>query len=55
VFAPALYNQNWKNHWLYWITSTSGSLTSSLLYKHVFLRDFSQKPHQDLEEVNIMK
>lgn len=37
--APALYNWNWTNQWLYWLIPLSASAASSLLYKYVFLKD----------------
>jgi aquaporin related protein len=55
--APALYNQNWTNHWLYWLAPISASIASSLLYKLVFAKDYLKNSRDDLsvEEVNIMK
>lgn len=40
-FAPALYNWNWKNQWLYWFAAIGGTVSASILYKFVFHKDSS--------------
>ncbi|XP_012226161.1 aquaporin isoform X2 [Linepithema humile] len=35
-FAPALWNNQWTHHWIYWFGPIGGALVSSFLYKIVF-------------------
>lgn len=35
-FAPALWNNQWKHHWVYWFGPIGGALISSFLYKTAF-------------------
>ena len=46
--APALWNWNWENHWIYWVAPLSGSIVTSFIYKAIFWRE-EPKP-QDIEE-----
>jgi hypothetical protein len=45
-FAPALYNKNMKNQWIYWLAPLSASFLASMLYKYVFAKDFSKNDQQ---------
>ncbi|XP_032590137.1 aquaporin isoform X2 [Drosophila grimshawi] len=38
-FAPALWNNVWESHWIYWVCPIAGSLVTSLIYKYVFRRE----------------
>ncbi|XP_014474308.1 PREDICTED: aquaporin AQPcic-like [Dinoponera quadriceps] len=35
-FAPALWNNQWARHWIYWFGPIAGSLFSAFMYKTVF-------------------
>lgn len=45
-FAPALYNWNWTNQWLYWVAPLSASFIATT----VFRLGFYQKPKGEAEE-----
>jgi aquaporin rerated protein, invertebrate len=45
--APALWNWNWENHWVYWIAPLSAGLFSSLFYRVIFWR---KNPEDELTE-----
>nr|XP_003702537.1 PREDICTED: aquaporin AQPAe.a-like isoform X1 [Megachile rotundata] len=34
--APALWNNQWSHHWIYWFGPIGGSLLSSFMYKTIF-------------------
>ena len=34
--APALWNNQWSNHWIYWLGPVGGSIIAALLYKNIF-------------------
>lgn len=36
--APALWNWNWKSHWIYWVAPMSASFLTSYFYRIVFWR-----------------
>lgn len=35
-FAPALWNNEWSHHWIYWFGPIGGALVTSVVYKIVF-------------------
>ncbi|XP_011345380.1 aquaporin AQPcic isoform X1 [Ooceraea biroi] len=35
-FAPALWNNQWAHHWIYWFGPIGGALIASFVYKTVF-------------------
>lgn len=35
-FAPALWNNQWKHHWIYWFGPIGGALISSFIYRTIF-------------------
>ncbi|XP_060864973.1 aquaporin-like isoform X1 [Metopolophium dirhodum] len=35
--APAVYNNSWNMHWVYWVGPFSGTITSTLFYKYIFM------------------
>ncbi|XP_018320519.1 aquaporin-like [Agrilus planipennis] len=35
-FGPALLNNSWKAHWIYWVGPTVGSVFSSVVYRFLF-------------------
>jgi len=35
-FAPALWNSQWRHHWIYWFGPIGGALISSFMYKTIF-------------------
>lgn len=35
-FAPALWNNQWKHHWVYWFGPIGGALISSFMYRTIF-------------------
>ncbi|KAJ8684017.1 hypothetical protein QAD02_019809, partial [Eretmocerus hayati] len=44
-FAPALWNNYWNDHWIYWFGPLGGSLLATLGYKSVFGVDNSDEDH----------
>ncbi|KAF2903776.1 hypothetical protein ILUMI_02403 [Ignelater luminosus] len=34
-FAPALLNNNWKDHWIYWLGPTLGAVFASVFYRYI--------------------
>lgn len=34
--APALFNNYWQHHWVYWIGPIMGAVQGATLYKYVF-------------------
>ncbi|KAF5297705.1 hypothetical protein FQA39_LY12036 [Lamprigera yunnana] len=45
-FAPALFNNNWDLHWVYWVGPNVGAVIGTYLYKWVF----ENAPEEDLNE-----
>lgn len=41
-FGPAVFSGDYKNHWVYWIGPTLGSVIASVIYKTAFLRNRSK-------------
>ncbi|XP_050433717.1 aquaporin-like isoform X2 [Adelges cooleyi] len=37
TLAPAIYNNAWNMHWIYWAGPFSGTVVSTLFYKYVFM------------------
>ncbi|XP_025197871.1 aquaporin-like isoform X1 [Melanaphis sacchari] len=35
--APAIYNNSWNMHWIYWVGPFSGTITSTLFYKYIIM------------------
>jgi len=35
--APAIYNNSWNMHWIYWVGPFSGTFVSTMFYKYVFM------------------
>ena len=35
-FGPALWNNSWLNHWIFWFGPITGSFNASALYKTIF-------------------
>ncbi|XP_012543739.1 aquaporin isoform X3 [Monomorium pharaonis] len=35
-FAPALWNNKWTHHWVYWFGPIGGAMTTALMYKIIF-------------------
>lgn len=35
-FAPALWNNQWQHHWVYWFGPIGGALISSFIYRTIF-------------------
>lgn len=46
-FAPALYNWNWKNQWIYWVAPFSASFLATIIFR----LGFYQKPIEDCEKI----
>lgn len=44
TFAPALYNLEWTNQWLYWLAPFSAAASGSLFYKYFFAKDYTEIP-----------
>ncbi|CAG9559278.1 unnamed protein product [Danaus chrysippus] len=37
-FAPAIWNNNWEAHWVYWVGPFVGGILTALLYKYAWLK-----------------
>ncbi|XP_050534300.1 aquaporin-like isoform X2 [Daktulosphaira vitifoliae] len=37
TLAPAIYNNAWNMHWIYWAGPLGGTVASTLFYKYVFM------------------
>ncbi|XP_011696207.1 PREDICTED: aquaporin AQPcic-like isoform X2 [Wasmannia auropunctata] len=48
-FAPALWNGQWRHHWIYWFGPIGGALISSFMYKTIF--GVSDKVEEEEEPV----
>ncbi|KAH8300327.1 hypothetical protein KR044_012948 [Drosophila immigrans] len=48
-FAPAVWNNAWEHHWIYWVGPLVGAAFASFLYKHVF-RPTSDETEEDLPQ-----
>ncbi|CAH1130323.1 unnamed protein product [Ceutorhynchus assimilis] len=38
-FAPALYNGDWQNHWLYWAGPLLAGFVGAIMYRLIFAKD----------------
>ncbi|XP_024880596.1 aquaporin-like, partial [Temnothorax curvispinosus] len=36
TFAPALWNNQWTHHWIYWFGPIGGAMISSFMYRTIF-------------------
>ncbi|XP_068084562.1 aquaporin AQPAe.a isoform X2 [Anabrus simplex] len=46
-FGPALWNNQWTQHWVYWVGPIGASIISTLFYKYVFERESSTAPEEE--------
>ncbi|XP_034478929.1 aquaporin [Drosophila innubila] len=37
-FGPAVWNNAWENHWIYWVGPLLAAVVTSLIYRYVFRR-----------------
>ncbi|XP_058798982.1 aquaporin AQPcic-like [Phymastichus coffea] len=42
-FGPALFNNQWTDHWIFWFGPFAGALLGSLLYKTTFIQKSKQE------------
>jgi aquaporin rerated protein, invertebrate len=57
-FGPALYNMNFKNHWIYWAAPLSSALITAVAFKAVFShkQESREQSHPDENvRLNIVK
>ncbi|XP_049822687.1 aquaporin AQPAe.a isoform X2 [Aethina tumida] len=45
-FAPALFNGDWDNHWLYWVGPLAAGFLGALLYRFIYAKD--EEPQQNV-------
>ncbi|KAH1024485.1 hypothetical protein HUJ05_003960 [Dendroctonus ponderosae] len=38
-FAPALFNGDWKDHWVYWLAPLSAGFVGAFIYRLIFAKD----------------
>ncbi|XP_076653116.1 aquaporin-like isoform X1 [Halictus rubicundus] len=50
-FAPALWNNYWSHHWVYWFGPIGGALLSSFIYKLTFGNRDEQQEESEPESV----
>lgn len=48
-FAPALFNGDWDNHWVYWVGPLLAGFVGALIYRLVFAKE-PQPKKEDLPE-----
>lgn len=48
--APALWNWDWRNHWIYWVAPLIAALMSSIFYKMIFWR---KESNNDDDETSV--
>ncbi|XP_053967458.1 aquaporin AQPAn.G-like isoform X2 [Anastrepha ludens] len=41
-FAPALWNSDFEDHWIYWVGPLGGSAVCAIVYKTIFRREVSE-------------
>ncbi|CAH0558342.1 unnamed protein product [Brassicogethes aeneus] len=49
-FAPALFNGDWKHHWVYWVGPLAAAFLGALLYRFVYAKDPPKQSQNDLHE-----
>jgi hypothetical protein len=54
-FAPALYNWNWENQWLYYAAPMSGALVATFLFRLVFYKKPEKVDELITNEINDTK
>lgn len=42
-FGPAIYNLNFKSHWVYWAAPISSALITSITFKSLFYQGEEKK------------
>lgn len=42
-FAPALYNMNFKDHWIYWVAPLLSAFVTSVTFRMVFYREATKE------------
>lgn len=50
-FAPALFNGDWKDHWVYWVGPLAGGFAAALFYRLAFSKDAPQSNKTSPEEL----
>nr|QBL97994.1 aquaporin 4 [Dendroctonus armandi] len=48
-FAPALFNGDWKDHWVYWIAPLSAGFVGAFIYRLIFAKDPPPKKENPAE------
>ncbi|KAL0106383.1 hypothetical protein PUN28_016245 [Cardiocondyla obscurior] len=52
-FGPAVWNNYWKNHWIYWVGPITGAIIAAMIYRFIFsLKTKSQENLQDIGTLN---
>lgn len=51
--GPALWNDFWENHWIYWFGPLGGALLASLAYKSIFSPENVEKDDEDTVPENV--
>ncbi|KAL1490647.1 hypothetical protein ABEB36_013307 [Hypothenemus hampei] len=47
-FAPALFNQDWSDHWVYWVGPLLAGFVGALIYRLIFTKD--PPPKEEIPE-----
>lgn len=50
-FGPALYNMNFKSHWIYWIAPLTSALVTAVTFRAVFYKEPEESRIQSQEEL----
>nr|XP_018910506.1 PREDICTED: aquaporin AQPAe.a-like [Bemisia tabaci] len=45
-FGPALYNNHWKDQWIYWVGPMSGAIISAVIYMLLFAQHFPRSKRE---------
>ncbi|XKL67834.1 hypothetical protein PGB90_003325 [Kerria lacca] len=50
--APAVINNKWRDHWIYWFAPLSGSAVTTTFYKFMFLRNVNSASSDNTSSSN---
>lgn len=55
TLAPAIFNNVWTMHWVYWVAPISSGIITAFIYKHIFnrkRRTSMDEPIQSIDDIN---
>jgi aquaporin rerated protein, invertebrate len=48
--GPAIWNNSYSDHWIYWIAPISAAILTAVTYKLVFRRELPKEVSKDCED-----